>query len=50
MDKIPAIVWVLGFIVVFLTFAPDYYQLSKVFRVLKVVTAVSFLLPVLTIV
>jgi hypothetical protein len=44
-----AIVILLGIILVILILLPNYFHLSKVFRVLKVLTAISVILPILAI-
>jgi hypothetical protein len=45
-----AIVVLLGMVLIFLILVPNYFRLSKVFRVLKVLTAISLLLPILAVV
>ncbi|SRR6266498_129019 len=45
-----AMVVLLGIILIILVLLPNYYHLSKVFRVLKVITAISLLAPILAIV
>ena len=45
-----AIVVLLGITLIFLVLVPNYFHLSKVFRVLKILTAISLLLPILAVV
>ena len=45
-----AIVVLLGITLIILVLLPNYFHLSKVFRVLKVLTAISLLLPILAVV
>lgn len=42
-----AILMCLGSVLAFLILAPIYFRLSKIFQVLKILTAISFLLPIL---
>jgi len=44
-----AMIFVLGIVLMALILVPNSFQLSKVFRILKVVTAISFLLPILAV-
>ncbi len=43
------IVVFLGIILILLVLSPNYYHLSRVFRVLKILTAISLLLPILAV-
>jgi hypothetical protein len=45
-----AIVVLVGITLIFLVLVPNYFQLSKVFRALKVLTIISVLLPILVVV
>jgi hypothetical protein len=45
-----AIIVLLGITLIILVLLPNYFHLSKVFRVLKVLTAISFLVPILAVV